>query len=299
MLQFRHFLNAPYPVNTSYQRVWGNALGISLFVALFLVLFQPFGLATLEGNYRLLLIASYGIPCFPVITGAGFVAVWIFRRFDWEKFWKVKHEIILTLVIPFIIGAANYLYSCLIFDELFSWSGLLRMEFYTIAVSFFPIIGVVAMDWASLVKKHEALARFLNQNVTGVLSKEKATFVAENNYSSQSEIVLTGDNQGEKLQLKMEELVYIKAEGNYVEVVTEKDEIKTKSFLLRTTLKSVESQLQNWNHEILRCHRSFLVNNHKISKATGNAQGLSLSMGKGRQEIPVSRKYVEIFRRAG
>lgn len=288
-----HFLNAPYPVNTSYQRVVGNTLGVGVFIAVFLVMFQPFGLSTTLGPYRLLAIASFSLPCMPIVFFIGMLSAWVFRRNDWEIYWKVKHEIILTLTIPLLIGGANFVHGHFIFDWPFSWVGLLMMQSYTVAISFFPITGIIAADWAKLVKKHQGLAAFVNQGSAPSTNgkQENPDFSIE-----QRSLLLEGENQQENLRIVLDELLFIKAEGNYVELVTFNHEQKLERFLLRAPLKVIESQLVTWENEILRCHRSYLVNCRKIKKAAGNAQGLSLCIESIDQRIPVSRKYVDVFR---
>jgi hypothetical protein len=291
----KNFLNAPYPVYTSYKRVIGIAVVVSLFVAVFLFLFQPFGLSAIQGDYRLWVIASFGLPCFPIILMGGLITTYFSRRYDWEKYWKVYHEIITTSFIPVLIGGANYLYGYILFDKQFSWAGLMQMQRQTFILSFFPIVGVITMDWILLVKKHQLLADFFNRTEYNPSSDDGPPGTCIQAHEN-NEIVLEGENKQESIRMVINELLFIKAEGNYVDVVTAKHQEQPKNCLLRNSLKAIESQLEPWNNRIVRCHRSYLVNCHRIRKAHGNAQGLALSLESSEQEIPVSRKYVDCFR---
>lgn len=282
-----NFLNAPFPVNASYKAAFWRALSISIFVSLFLVMFQPFGLSSIGGKYRLLFIASFGLPCFPVILISSIIAVYVFRHYDWEKYWKVWHEILLTMSIPLLIGLANYGYGIVSLGWRFSWRDLLHMEFNTMLVGYFPIIGAIAMNWVLMLRKHQKLAMLFDMRLSDV-SAEKTP--------AGGEIVLEGENKQETVHLSANELLFIKAEGNYVDVVTMNQEGHSGNHLLRNSLRAIESQLNSWNASIVRCHRSYLVNCTRISQVKGNAQGLILSFESVKQEVPVSRKYVSCFR---
>ena len=283
----KSFLNAPFPVNASYKVAFWRALGVSFFVSLFLVLFQPFDLISIEGKYRLLIIASFGLPSFPVVLISSIIAVYVFRRYDWEKHWKVRHEILLTMSIPLLIGLANYGNGWLLLDWQFSWKRLLLMEVETMLVGYFPIAGAISMNWMFMLRKHQKLATLFNL--------PSSDLPIEKN-SGDREIVLEGENKQETVHLNTKELLFIKAEGNYVDVVTMNPEGHSGNHLLRNSLRAIESQLSSWNASIVRCHRSYLVNCNHIHQVKGNAQGLVLTFDSVKQEIPVSRKYVSCFR---
>lgn len=62
--------------------------------------------------------------------------------------------------------------------------------------------------------------------------------------------------------------------------------------MLRSSLSRLENQLEGQN--IVRCHRSFIVNLDKVEKVTGNAQGYKLHLETPELVVPVARKYSEI-----
>jgi hypothetical protein len=286
------FLNAPYPANTSYRRVLTNALTIGVFIAIFMSIFQPFGLQSLKQPNRLLLIACYGLPSIPVILILGSVYVWFIRKNDRETQWKVWHQIATTLTTLLVIGAANYAYSVGIFEIQFRWTGLFRMLYYTVFVGIFPVVGVILFDWALLLKKHDRLAHIFNKQTQTI---EPPKF--ENaELPSCSQMTLHGENAGESVTLNIPHILFMKAEGNYVEIYHENASGKGMTHLIRSTLKAIEDQLIRNDNPIKRSHRSYLVNTKRVTRATGNAQGLTLFMDAQNHQVPVSRKYVEKFR---
>jgi len=295
MQQILQFLNAPFPPDSSYRATVIRAACVGLFVSVFLTLFQPFGLHTIEGPHRLWLIASFGLPCVPIIVAQGGLFVWISRRWDFEARWKVGHQIVVTLLIPLLIGVSNYFHGKLLFGWPFIVSNLIQMVLHTIAVGFFPIVGLVAWDWQKLKRRHGDLAAIISAHSAKAESISSGALECQGKKEKTLELV--GENIQDVITVSKECFLYAKAEANYVEIVTLEDASpdRVRRFLLRIPLKSLETQFMPWSSEILRCHRSYLVNQNRILKAEGNAQGLLLTLPNG-QLVPVSRRYVELFR---
>jgi ABC-type sulfate transport system permease component len=104
------FLNSPQTPNTSYLSALKSSVYTSVFVAVFLAVFQPFGLHSVEGPWRLLVIASFGLPCLLPDLLIGCSLVYWFGHSNAGERWKVWHELLVTLLYLFAIGASNYAY---------------------------------------------------------------------------------------------------------------------------------------------------------------------------------------------
>jgi tetratricopeptide (TPR) repeat protein len=90
----------------------------------------------------------------------------------------------------------------------------------------------------------------------------------------------------EKLEINLNKLIFIEAQENYSKVVwTEGDKIREK--LLRVTLKNIEHQIVDAN--IIRCHRSYIINTGVKFTILGNSNGYRLKSRLIKQTIPVSR----------
>ncbi|GEP52247.1 hypothetical protein FNO01nite_29190 [Flavobacterium noncentrifugens] len=105
--------------------------------------------------------------------------------------------------------------------------------------------------------------------------------------SSSNSIRLTGENKNEVLSLEKEDLLYIKAVENYIEIcyVDQGKSIRSKTF--RQTLSNVCEQLPF----LEKCHRSYLVNTNAIVFISGNSQSARISFRVGEKEIPLSKTY--------
>lgn len=99
-----------------------------------------------------------------------------------------------------------------------------------------------------------------------------------------TQVVLYSDTR-DTLRVRLEQLLYIRAEDNYSRVVLTGESGK-KEIVLRTTLQKLEQQLSGT--DMARCHRSYLVNLLRYS-LSGDSRGYRLSTSEDPCEIPVSR----------
>lgn len=77
------------------------------------------------------------------------------------------------------------------------------------------------------------------------------------------------------------EILYCKAEGSYVKIVTENG-----TFVQRMTLKKT---LEILSDDFIRIHRSYIINKHKISSFKSNIVFIS------NHQLPISRAYKNTF----
>jgi DNA-binding LytR/AlgR family response regulator len=94
-----------------------------------------------------------------------------------------------------------------------------------------------------------------------------------------------------KLSVKKENLLYIESAENYVNICyLNKDKIS--KYLLRETLKKIEEKFSGT--EIIRCHRSYIVNFEKVRVIRKDKDGLKLEFDiPSVIDIPVSKTYVD------
>jgi hypothetical protein len=296
------FLRSPHPANTSYATGLKVSLSITLFVVAFLTAFQPFGLNTLQGPRKMLIIAGYGLPCLcGILLAMTLTTVWARIGNNSER-WQVWHEISRGVAMIVLIGAANYLYSALCYGLGFDWRDLGSMVVYTLLVSIFPTTGMVIWANQRMAKRNIDAATELNASVgqataTSPLPTTQAqTAPVTAKATTTSAITLIGENRDETLTAAVDEICFIKAEGNYVELTLAKAGEKPRTVLLRASMKDAEEQLAGHADSLARCHRSYMVNRTRIAHAEGNALGLVLTLDRAALSVPVSRSYVADFR---
>ncbi|MBN2069686.1 MAG: LytTR family transcriptional regulator [Opitutales bacterium] len=277
-----------YPRQRSPKEILGYSLKIGLFVAAFLVLYKPFGLNELTGKYRNLIIAGYGLPCMLPMVAQGFSKQWLLNRFSFTERWTVGHELLLTLPMLLLIGLCNSIYTILVSRTAFSGGVILQMELYTVLIGIFPCSGVIALEMIRQGRMNQTLARGMNERI-----EEHSDVAAE----SGRPLLLQSESESDALKTTEEELCFIKAGGNYIEVTHCRECTKPETTLLRLPLKEAEQSLLEQGITMARCHRSYLVNAKRIARVQGNAQGLILHLDRGELTVPVSRSFVSDFRK--
>ena len=106
-----------------------------------------------------------------------------------------------------------------------------------------------------------------------------------------TEIINLMDNNGNlKLSVKLDNLYYIKAEDNYINVYYQRSGTIA-SYMLRCKMKTIEDNCVDIS-SLMRCHRSFIVNIKKISVLHNEADGFIIDFERdGLDSIPVSKTY--------
>ncbi|MFC2112644.1 LytTR family transcriptional regulator DNA-binding domain-containing protein [Bacteroidota bacterium] len=99
-------------------------------------------------------------------------------------------------------------------------------------------------------------------------------------------IITINADTNEKLEINLRQLVYIEAQENYSRIVW-LDDGRIKDKLLRATLKNIENQIPDSN--VLRCHRSYMINLDYDFVILGNSNGYRLKSEHFQETIPISR----------
>ncbi len=266
----------PYPLNTSANSrvIQGTLFG--LFVFLFLLAFQPFGLMTYPGPFKLLIFGGYGlITTLSLILIHTFISL-AFPNWYQEKNWTVGKNIVLATLMFFVIGCCNWLYSGYLGFWTVSFATFFAFQFMTLLVGLFPVALSTLIQYHVRLKRALDEAASLNQSIHHHASPPQTTT-----------IVIPSQNKSENLELETTNLLFIKAIENYVEIGT-----THRNYLIRNTLKNMELTLADFP-QFKKCHRSYIVNLEKIESFSGNAQGLTLQLNvPDKEEIPVSRAFV-------
>ena len=99
------------------------------------------------------------------------------------------------------------------------------------------------------------------------------------------------EKQELRLSVKRSELLYVESADNYVCIWYLSKGQLTK-FLLRNSLKAMEENFANTN--VLRCHRSYMVNFDQVKVIRREKEGIFLELGIERvPDIPISKTYSE------
>ena len=101
------------------------------------------------------------------------------------------------------------------------------------------------------------------------------------------ELTLRGVNKGESVLSSSDNILYIKAEDNYVIIHLREAEDKIGKHMIRCTMKDLFAQLPP--HKFYQCHRSYIVNINRAITLNGNKNSSSLSLRDCEKQVPVAR----------
>ena len=108
--------------------------------------------------------------------------------------------------------------------------------------------------------------------------------------SSRNMIPFYDDKGILRFSIKKENLLYLESAENYVNICY-LNKGKVSKYLLRDTLKKIEENFSGT--EIVRCHRSYMVNFEKVKVIRKDKDGLKLEFDNPSvTDIPVSKTYV-------
>lgn len=285
----------PYPINDSLPWHLRKAALIGLFVGLFLLVFQPFGLNEWQTPDKALKLLGFGAVTF-FITAFN-LTVWarLLPQFFAEANWTVGREITFTTANILLIAIANRFYLGWLLEHIeysgLGWPGMILVTFL---VGLFPVTGLVLFRYITRLRKYSRQAsELLVPEQSPVNFPAASESVPPSEKPVDSAVTLVADNEKDTLTLVSSDLLFIESSDNYCTVVYLKNNQPVKP-LLRSSLSRLESQIVEQpgpRTHIVRCHRSYMVNLSRVERVTGNAQGYKLHLQDGQFIIPVARKY--------
>jgi hypothetical protein len=257
-----------------------------LFVAVFLGVFKPFGIHSLAPREQWLHPLLFGMVTFIVSSLCQLMLPRVVPTAFAEERWKSWKEILFLLFIVFCVGAGNYWLMQVLYGGRGGARPFYSVLYITAPVGVFPVVFVVFTKQMLLYRRYAAEALQMNRQIQTPDAPSPAQEIA-----IQTQVVLQGEGQRERLQLPVAAILFITSSDNYVQVFF-RAEGAIRSPLLRCSLKNVEQQLSEFS-SFFRCHRVYLVNLDLVEQVTGNAQGLRLHLKDVERPIPVSRSLTQ------
>ena len=277
-MDFITYLKQPFP---KAENKWRNIVLISLFVSLFLVVFQPFGIVHIaNGLTKTVFIGGYGLVTFAVLFLELIIVERLFQKSFNERNWCLYKELLWLFCIVLSIGFGNVLYTLLFSGQELTMAYVGRFQLVTFAVAVFPITIFTVTKNNYLVKKYTNSANAVNKGLPA----------ASKDLPIVSQHMLYSYNKKAEITFDINALYTIESNGNDIEIMLFVEGAMVKK-TLRNTLKKALEQLTGFP-ELVQCHRAFIINLNNVSQVEGNSQGLLLKLENSTVEIPVSRSFV-------
>lgn len=269
-------IDKPYPFVDSN---WKTAVLIGFCIFLFLYVFKPFRLDLYPGN-KFFYTFGFGVVTVVCLFLDYFLLNLIQKK---TKFiWTLWCEIIWDSLILCTIALGNGLYNNVLDFLFLKKENLQILPLWDAFLVTIPV-GILFTIFFGLIK-HARLK-----------AQQKEELVSEDSEESNNRefICISSANKREPdVVLSVEDILYIESMGNLLKIHYLSAETKMASRVIRNTLKNLAAL----DHpDLYRCHRSFVLNLHKINQVSGNSNGYTVKLTHGQEEIPVSRKYAADF----
>jgi hypothetical protein len=307
---FLSFLNKPFPRLELDKRSVRNNFLVGCFVALFLIVFEPFGISQWHDNKKIIKLAGFGLISFIIPTLVSIIIAHIVHKKPIEDNWTIAKEITTILIILVCIAFGNLFYGRMLYIMPVTPKGFLFAFASVLLIGIFPVSLHVFRKHNKFLKINLANALAVNDYIhtsehkneikqsshvpledpipnmpDNLIGPEKVT---DTEIKQADSITFIAENEKDKVALLAQQLLYIEAADNYSNIVFIENE-KIKKQLIRSSLKRIESQVKF--DFIVRCHRTFIVNLKNVKNVEGNAAGYRLSFDLENCFVPVSRNY--------
>ena len=288
----RALLARPYPLEPSSLQHAIKALLFGAFVAAFLLVFRPFGLHRAANIATL--AAAYGTMCTAVMLLLNVALPRALTGWFDEARWTVARELAWTVLNVAAIGLANALISVALGLVPLNAAALGQFTLFTVLIGLFPIALAVLLTEARRARGYATHSAAINAGLQQTTAPAPAAGSSPIPGPVPPGITLPSE-AGTPLPLGLNELLFARAADNYVEVF-HLQVGQLRRTVLRSSLKALSDALLPYGERFLRCHKSHLVDLHKVQRVSGNAQGLRLHLNGVEEPIPVSRQLTATVR---
>lgn len=241
--------------------------------------FTPYNTDTIENNLFQISIESTLLVVLVVLTYF-FIVTKLFPSYFNKKSWTVGKHIFIATLLTVACATAIWIYT----NSYVVFYDYRDAIFNSAKVSLIPVIlQVLLNDRMQRLRKAYYQLKIEEQKER----KQKEAYKTEK--IKDKRIKIFSYNKKDFVHIKINKLVYISSEANYASFFID-EKGKLKELVLRRPLIQIEKELSAYNN-IVRCHKSYIINSEYIEKYSGNAHGYRLKIKYLDIEIPVSRKF--------
>lgn len=277
-MSLQTFLNRSLPQFRTPREIAHLVIGLSLFIFLFVFIYRPFGQFAPEGIPWSMISMGFALVAFFVVGINHVILFGILPLNTPKSYWNVKREFLFSLHNILTVSIFNYIFAASSLGAPWTGEGFMHVAGFTASIGIFPSLGI----W------------YYKYQFLGAPKKKPIPRQQNNSSASLPIISLLSGNGKVALTISPQDISHLIAVGNYVKVFFWKDGKPAKQ-LIRNRMSELEKQLTNQSN-LLRCHRSYIINLNHIKSIRGNASGYKISLTKVEGEIPVSRSFTQEIR---
>ncbi len=242
-----------------------------IFISLFLLFFQPFGVNNYDPSERisstfLMMMLIMGLWTMVLLS----INEFLIRKLFWSNLKRLN-------VVFWVLWSVLWLSSgiFLLYNYLGGWHDFLLGSYFEF------ILNVGTMMLLPL----SGLWVYFR-----IRSLEQAYRFAYKSGSPDRLLTILAENQKDRFTLPLENLLFVESEDNYIAIHYLLNGAPRKE-LVRKSLKALEAE--KLDAALLRVHRSFLINKMHLQTASGNRNKLSIRLKHIEHSIPVGSQYMD------
>lgn len=280
-MTFFQFLKRPHPFQLDAMTLVLQGIAV-FFIIVFLI---PFGFLRssllLRIGMALLFIAG------SIVAILGVMNLWRkMGKLD-EDQWTIGKEINLNLQIVTLIA----LFNCVLVWALLIkglgyashwgwWDIFWNIGLGTLVLSVIPVGLIISYEhyYRKIRQLKQVMA--INAQLTAALQDAKEPKIS-------APIALVSEQGKPVLQLLPTELLFVRSDGNYVEVFYQNETNSVQRTLIRNRLKNILDQLPE--AASFNCHKRYIINPSQIIRVEGNARNIEVFLRGYAEPIPISR----------
>lgn len=238
------------------------SLGFGVLIIFIILFLKPFDTGEKYLPYKNLMLSGYGICIILTDCLLAFAErFWVLKR---KRHWTFGSESVYLLALFIVAAIAIYVYDLVITKQSsVTWHYLPTYTYKFILPFALLLLPLLAYIRFSVGKKIYPES----------LSRKRITF--------------SGQNKEDYLELEKHQLLYLKAEDNYVRIFYTSETNTLETQLMRNTLSNMNEQVQG----LKATHRSYLIAPWQIRKIKGNRQKASVKLQNCDEEIPLTSTY--------
>lgn len=266
-------------------------VGNSVFVMLFLIVFQPFQLH--RSSIADLLIVAFLSALYIYFIHSGLL--FLFKKYlnvarrkrnrEGPQTNSLFEEYSVSICVILLVSIAMFITRTIFAEVPFTLENMFLFIFYGVLLA--PILIVITRTVIVI----RVLFALTQQKKTGPKNDHPDLAILDVGITKTipSMITLEGSSPNESLDLSTEHFLFARAQGNYVNITVE-HEGKRKNVMIRCTIASLENQLKPIE-SIVRCHRSYLVNLKMTTNILSINQSKRIELLNSDLLVPLSRAY--------
>jgi hypothetical protein len=258
---------------TKKQNIIRTVLFTAAFALAFINFYSPFGMNKWDISQIQLLLYSSLI----ILTGVLVIVISRIIMFHYSKKRQINYlQYIVWIILEILSMAAFYA----VFMKLFLHDKRIFTLIFKISIRNTLLVLLLPYSILSLYFSW----RFKSKQLEELANKEQFA-------DTLKKMIPFHDEKGNlRFSILLEDLLYLEATDNYVTIYYI-DSGKIMKYLIRNSLKNLEPKLQPKN--IMRSHRSYMVNFEKVKIMRKDKSGLYLELNSDQKiSLPVSKTYV-------